>query len=131
MEHPIYNLGTKMKILGLEVGDLGVIAVTWYVTFLIIGAALPDRLRIIAALATTFVIFQVWIRVKDRVPSNFVPHFASWIAERPEYDVTPDLDPQPYVIDFRAVDEFHAEQRELRKVNARIKRQVGRARKAT
>lgn len=126
MEHRIYNLDTKMKILGLELGDIGVIVLTWYITFLMVGAMLPDRVRLFTAIGITIVIYQVWIRVKDRVPSNFVAHFAGWIAERAEYEVTPDLNPQPYVIDFQAVDEYHAEQRDLRRLNAQIRRQAKR-----
>lgn len=124
MEHRIYNLDTKMKILGLELGDIGVIVMAWYITFLMIGVMLPDRVRLLAAVGITIVTFQVWIRVKDRVPSNFVAHFAGWIAERTEYEVTPDLDPQPYVIDFQAVDRFHDEQRELRRLNSQIRRRA-------
>lgn len=126
MEHRIYNLDTKMKVLGLELGDIGVIVVTWYLIFLIVGAMLPDRARLVTAIAVTIVVYQVWIRVKDRVPSNFVPHLASWVAERSEYEVTPDLNPQPYLIDPDAVAEYHGEQRDLRRLNAQLRRRAKR-----
>lgn len=123
MEHRAYNLDTNLKILGLGVGDVGAIVVTWFVTFQIFGAAFPPRIRLVVAAIVTFAVFQLWVRVKDRAPSNFLAHFAAWLGERPCYEVTHDTEPQPCVVHYKTVDQMRARRRHAQRLVRAARRQ--------
>ncbi len=123
MQHRIYNLDGGVKILGLGTGDLVVIVFTWFITFQIFGATLQPRLRFLVGFAATFLAYHLWIRIKDRVPRNFGYHLIAWLGERPQYEVTHDTEPSPYLIDVGTVDELRRRQKRVDKlVRTAIKR---------
>ncbi len=131
MQHRIYNLDGGVKILGLGTGDLAVIVLTWFITFQIFGATLQPRLRFLVGFAVTFLAYQAWIRIKDRVPRNFGYHLVAWLGERPQYEVTHDTEPAPYLIDVGTVDELRRRQKRVdRLVRSAIKRRRAQARNA-
>ena len=111
MQHRIHNLEGGVKILGLGLGDLAIIVLTWFITFQVFGAALEARPRFIVGITATFLVYRVWSLVKDRVPSHFGFHFIAWLGERQQYEVTHDIEPAPYLIDVHAVDELRRRQK--------------------
>jgi hypothetical protein len=111
VQHRIHNLEGGVKILGLGLGDLAIIVLTWFITFQVFGAALDARPRFIVGIGVTFLVYRVWSLVKDRVPSHFGFHFIAWLGERQQYEVTHDIEPAPYLIDVRTVDELRRRQK--------------------
>lgn len=125
MQHRTYSLDSGFKILGLSLGDLAAIVVTWFVSFQIIGGLLPSRMRIMFGLGVTVLVHVAWRQVKDRVPSGFGSHFAEWLGQRSHYDITPDTKPSPYIVRYQTVDEVRAQEQRAK----RILRQTRRNRK--
>lgn len=126
MQHRVYNLQGGVKILGLDVDDLAVIVLTWFLVFQLFGATLEPRVRFIVGFAATFLVYQVWTRTKDRVPTQFIKHFVSWLGERQQYEVTHDTEPSPYIIDVASVDELRRRQK---RANTLVRRALKQRRK--
>lgn len=123
MKNRIYDFDTPMKILGLEIADVGVIMGTWFFLFQMIGSFLPDRLQFLTAVIGTFLVYLVWSSFKSKVPRQFFAHFLGWLAERRDYEITPDIQQAPYVIDYQTVEQFQRQQRALERAAARARRQ--------
>lgn len=103
MQHRAYRLRTPVMLLGLELPDWLVIALTWLVTKQLAGSLLGARLSLLAALAGTFLVFRAWRRARDRAPDKLAAHLLAFLTEATTYRVTPDTRNAPLVVRTDAI----------------------------
>lgn len=106
MRHRVYKLDNHLTVFGLEIQDLAVAAMSFFVANAVISSLLSTRINILLVIASTYLITRIWIGVKENVPDKFFIHLAMWLAERNRYYATADFEPTPSVIDARAAEQL-------------------------
>lgn len=102
MQHRVYKLNNRLTIFGLEMTDIGVAAVSFFLMNALVSATLDTRLNIVLIIAGAFIITSIWVRIKDNVPDKFFMHLIYWLAEKDQLHATPDLEPAPVIVDVEA-----------------------------